>query len=84
MTTEEMFDDLKQFIDARFSQQDVLYDQQLKTELGALETRLTKKIDDVDKKVYEVDLKLDTISEALHENLADHEQRITKLEQSAA
>jgi hypothetical protein len=38
----------------------------------------------LEQKVEDLGLKVDTISEALHENLSDHELRLTKLEQQAA
>lgn len=73
---DDQFDDLKQFIDSRISQSEVQFDRNLKEVKTEIKT-MKSKLDDLD-------LKIDTISEALHENLNEHVARITKLEQQTA
>lgn len=72
---DDQFEDLKQFIDSRISQSEVQFDRNLKgvkAEMKAIKSKLE-----------DLNLKIDTISEALHENLSKHDLRITKLEQQA-
>jgi hypothetical protein len=66
---EDTLHDLKQFIAATISQSTA---------------ELSKVIQNMKAKIDDLDLKLDIISEALHENLSDHELRLTNLEQQAA
>lgn len=73
---DDQFEDLKQFIDSRVSQSEVQFDRNLKEVKVEIKT-MKSKLDDLD-------LKIDTISEALHESLSDQDLRITKLEQQAA
>jgi len=73
---DDQFEDLKQFIDSRISQSEVQFDRNLKEVKAEIKT-VKSKLDDLD-------LKIDTISEALHESLNEHDTRITKLEQQAA
>ncbi len=75
-----MLNDLKQFIATTVSQatagmatKDDIADLATKEDLQMLST----KIDDLE-------LKVDTISEALNDHLNDHETRLTKLEQQSA
>jgi hypothetical protein len=86
---ENQLDDLKQFISATVSQatagmatKDDISNMATKDDLANMATKndlaeLSVKIDDLD-------LKLDTISETLQENLNDHEARITQLEHQTA
>lgn len=67
---DDQFNDLKQFIAATVSQ--ATAGMATKEDLK----RLVGKVDDLD-------LKIDTLSEALHETLNEHDSRITKLEQQA-
>jgi len=64
---EDIMNELKQFIAATVSQ--ATADLATKDDLQKLST----KIDDLE-------LKVDTISEVLNENLSEHETRLTKLE----
>jgi predicted nucleic acid-binding Zn-ribbon protein len=73
---EDMLNDLKQFIANTVSQTEV----RLTGRLDGIEQRMGG----LEQKVEDLDLKVDTISEVLHENLSDHELRLTKLEQRAA
>jgi len=73
---DDQFEDLKQFIDSRISQSEVQFDRNLKEIKAEIKT-MKSRIDDLD-------LKIDTISEALHENLSEHDLRLTKLEQQSA
>jgi len=68
-------DDLKQFITATVSQ--ATTDMATKQDIAELKTELKTSIHDLETKV-------DTIADALTENLQDHEQRITKLEHKVA
>lgn len=63
---EDQLSDLKQFITVTVSQ---------------ATAGLATKLDKLDKKVDDLDLKIDTIAETLNETLNDHESRLTKLEQ---
>lgn len=79
MTSEELFQDLKQYIDARVV---------TKSDLAELERRVNAH---TDKQVELLDQKLDTITEAIGEahqaseaKLDDHEHRIAQLERRAA
>lgn len=82
MTNEEMFEDLKQFIEATVSQSEkrIRADMATKEDLGKVNQRFD-----------EVDLKLDTIANAvgevaepLEQGHRDHEHRIQRLERRAA
>ncbi|HSX07103.1 MAG TPA: hypothetical protein VLG92_05285 [Candidatus Saccharimonadia bacterium] len=45
---------------------------------------LSEDMEDMKAKIDDLDLKVDTISEALHENLSDHELRLARLKQQTA
>lgn len=82
MTNEDMLDDLKQFIDARFAQQDADLDRKLDEKL---ETELEEKLAPIHKQISDlsdyVSDAIDTANEVNGKQLANHE---TRLEQSAA
>ena len=93
MTNEEMFDDLKQFIDARFAQQDAEFDQRLDQKLEEkldqkLEEKLEEKLSPIRKDIANltdfVRGAIDTSNEVHGKQLDDHEVRISQLEQRAA
>jgi len=73
---DDQLHDLKQFIASTISQTEV----RLTNRLGKVEQGL----ESLEQKVDDLDLKVDTVSEALHENLRDHELKIIKLEQRTA
>lgn len=78
MTNEEMLADLKQFITTA-----------VRTEVNAaLEEKLEQKLEPINQKIDDltdfVRESLDITNETTGEQLADHETRITKLEQAAA
>lgn len=79
LMNEDMLNDLKQFITATVSQatSDLVTKDDLKDNLRQLKQGLNARIDDLE-------LKVDTISDALNDHLSDHEARITRLEQQAA
>lgn len=80
---DDVIQDLKQFITATVTQatSHLATQDSVKMQLKDLETNLEKKFDD---RIDALDEKLDAVLEATGEQLADHEQRITKLESSAA
>lgn len=86
MTNEEMLEDLKQFIDTRVPQ---IIDDRVKT---IIDERVPKIVDErisqteqkLTKHIADVDAKADTILETMGGQLVDHENRITRLEQTAA
>lgn len=94
MTNEEMLEDLKQFIatTVRMEVRNEVAD--LKTDVSGLKTDVTELKSDVKElksdvtqlksDVADLNLKMDTIADALTEDIRDHEQPITKLEQRAA
>ena len=82
MTNEELFTDLKQFIEATVSQQiahlaskDDL--EGVKQQISDVEQRLNVRIDTIDEKI-------DVIHNAIGETVQDHEQRLRRLETKAA
>lgn len=88
MTTEELFTDLKQFIEATFSQQlshfatkeDIAKfatKDDLKNEIEGVERRLGARIDALDEKI-------DIIRDAIAETVQDHEHRLRRLEKRTA
>ena len=93
MTNEDLLNDLKQFIDAKFSQEiaHVVTKDDLKAtredlksevdglrqELRATEQHLTGRFDDVSEQLNE-------IQNAIGTELQDHERRLTRLEHRAA
>jgi hypothetical protein len=80
MTNEEMFDDLKQFIDGRFSQQDTEFVRKLDQKLKEKLAPVNKKLDDLVEFVTDA---IDTTNDETGKQLTNHEQRITKLEHKA-
>lgn len=79
MTNEELFTDLKQFIEATMSQQTahLATKDDLDSKIEDLERRLTAKIDNLEEK-------LDTVQDAIADTVQDHEQRLHRLEKRAA
>lgn len=87
MTNEELFADLKQFIEATVSQQTAHLDGRIdgvekrmgdvEQQLGDVEQRLAARIDIVDEK-------LDLVQDAIGDNVQDHEQRLRRLERRTA
>lgn len=94
MTNEEMLEDLKQYIDTRVPQ---IIDDRVKTIIDErvpkiVDERVTEIVDvrisqteqKLTKHIADVDAKADTILETMGGQLVDHENRITRLEQTAA
>lgn len=84
MTNEELFTDLKQFIEATVSQQlsyvatqEDLAKLATKDDLMAVEQRLTTRIDAIDEKI-------DLIQDAVGETVQEHDHRLRRLEKRAA
>jgi hypothetical protein len=80
---EDLLNDLKQFIAATVSQATV--GMATKDDIAVLATKedLQKVSQDLNTKIDDLELKVDTISEALNDHLSDHETGLTKLEQQA-
>jgi len=76
---DDQFDDLKQFITATVSQ--AIADLPTRDEVQVL---IQDGLAPVKQSLTDLEIKVDTIADALSENLQDHEVRITKLEQQAA
>ena len=72
--------DLRQFIVAAVSQ--ATAGMATKEDIADLATK--DDIRELDTKIDDLDLKVDTIADALHEHLTDHEVRIAKLERQLA
>ena len=80
MTNEELFADLKQFIEATVSQQTAHLDGRidgLEKRVTDVEQRLTARIDTVDEKI-------DVIQDAIADTVQDHETRLRRLERKPA
>lgn len=81
---DNVIQDLKQFIDAAVAQQttDVRAEiADVRSDIKSLDTKLDSKIDDLSSSVAEA---LEHSNHPTNEQLHDHEQRISKLEQKAA
>jgi ABC-type transporter Mla subunit MlaD len=78
---ENTITDLKQFITATVSQQTIELEQKLDDKLGALEGRLTQKIDDLSSAVAEA---IETNTTEIDARLDNHEKRLRKLERQPA
>ena len=81
--TPDDLEDMKQLMTAVVRQETT----GLATGLEKLETKvdgLQQQVNGLQQQITDLDDKVDTIAEALHEDLADHERRITKLEQQPA
>jgi hypothetical protein len=79
MTNEELFQDLKQFIDSRLAQE--LAGVATKEDLKASEERISEKLDHIQDAIAET---LTHATETLDASVQDHERRIVKLEQRVA
>jgi hypothetical protein len=80
MTNEELFTDLKQFIEATVSQQTAHLDSRadgLEQRIDHVEQNLGARIDTLDEKI-------DTIQDAIADTVQDHEQRLRRLETKTA
>lgn len=94
--TDDLIDDLKQFIEATISQglanvatkDDIAtLDSKiasLDSKVATLDSRIAALDTNVNGRLDEVNLRLDTIADAQAEMLHDHEERITRLETRAA
>lgn len=80
--TDDIIDDLKQFIEATVSQG--LANVATKDDISALDSKIVALDVNVNGRLDEVNLRLDTIADAQAEMLHDHEERITRLETRAA
>ncbi len=80
MTNEELFDDLKQFIEATITQR--LSHFATKEDLAQLATK--EDINSIRGELRLLDDKLDTIHDAVADTVQDHERRIGRLEQRIA
>ena len=74
---DDVINDLKQFIEATVSQQLAQQTERLETKINGV----AQKVDDIAAGIAEAP---DTSNEVVDEQLADHEQRITRLEQKPA
>lgn len=86
MTTEDLFEDMKQFINAKIDGLDDKIDG-VRDELKSDISDLTPEISDVRSDIADVDAKVDTILEVLgadvvkiEKKVENHEKRIAKLE----
>ncbi|HET8709152.1 MAG TPA: hypothetical protein VFL85_02625 [Candidatus Saccharimonadales bacterium] len=92
MDNEMLLDDLKQFIDAKFSQQDASLDDRFEKFEARMDAKMDQKFREeldpvkqtLDELVDFVTEAIDTSNEAHGKQLKNHETRITKLEQKAA
>lgn len=94
MTNEQLFDDLKQYIDTSMSQQSAqIYD--VEQRLNARIEGLDRRVDGIDQRIDSLDEKLDLIQDAIAETLTqanattaatlhDHDQRLSRLERRTA
>ncbi len=83
MTNEELFTDLKQFIEATVSQQTA----QLDGRIDGIDQRMDRfdqRMDRFDQRFDTLDEKIDTIHDAVADTVQDHEQRLGRLEQQIA
>lgn len=78
---ENTITDLKQFISSTVSQQVTASEDRLSKQIDSVDARLSQKIDSLTNFVTDA---LDISNEEAGKQLADHEQRITKLEQTTA
>lgn len=88
---EDVIADLKQFITATVSQQISGLRNDMDQGFDGLRNEMNHRFDEVDRRFQRVgqrfddlEAKVDTIADAQAVDLADHEQRLTKLEQQAA
>lgn len=82
---EDQLNDLKQFIAGTVSQATTgLATTDALNKVAKDVAELKKDVAELKTKTNDLDLKVDTISEALNESLNDHETRLIKLEQQAA
>ncbi len=92
---DDQFEDLKRFIDSRISQSESRFDEKLSQSESRLEDKLyqsesrfaenlQKVSQNLSAKLEDLDLKIDTISEAQNENVGEFDVRLTKLEQQTA
>jgi len=74
---DDQFEDLKRFIDSRISQSEVQFDQNLKK----FKADIKQHLDEIQAAVAE---SISAVNDGTDEKLGDHEQRLTRLEQSTA
>ncbi|TMQ91735.1 hypothetical protein ETD83_29475 [Actinomadura soli] len=82
MTNEELFNDLKQFIEATVSQ----HVSGVERRLDGVDRRIEgveRRLDGVERRFDITDEKLDEIQNAIADNVQDHERRIQRLEHRA-
>ena len=89
MTNEELFEDLKQFIDAKISQATagLATKDEMNARFDEVDTRF-KEIDNrfnkVDERFDDLEIRFNEIQNAIGETLNEHDARITRLEQKLA
>ena len=85
MTNEEMFEDLKQFIDTRFSEQndewDRKFDEKFDAKFEEKFAPINKKIDELTEFVTDA---IDANNDETDKQLADHDHRLSTLERKIA
>jgi uncharacterized coiled-coil protein SlyX len=74
---DDQFDDLKRFIDDRISQSELQFDRNLKK----LDATIGQRFDEVQSAIAE---SISVTNNGNDEQLSDHEQRLTRLEQKVA
>jgi uncharacterized coiled-coil protein SlyX len=74
---DDQFDDLKRFIDDRISQSELQLDRNLKK----LDANIEQRFDEVQSAIAE---SISVTNDGNDEQLSDHEQRLTRLEQKVA
>ena len=81
----DQLDDLKQFIDGKFSQFHTLFTEEFDQKLAASEKRLTNKIEGVRSEVHglrdEMRAGFAGVADVIEENSIDIDRRLAKLEQ---
>lgn len=79
MTNEELFADLKQFIEATVSQQAAHLD----SRIDGLEQRIDRVEQSLSGRIDSLDEKIDVIQDAVADTVQDHDQRLRRLERKA-
>jgi hypothetical protein len=77
----DQLEDLKQFIDSRFSQTEARFDEKLDSKLSSLESKLLKEIDELRTEMHDG---FAGVGDAMEEMYHHIDKRLTTLEQRVA